>query len=160
MSADQIILLVVGLIVIAGVAVTVAYATAQVARGSDRPLAGPDPPGNRERDDDPADPGLANSQAGAGNPMRTSTSFITPASTRQVARVVAFLFLAATAVVVALTDAWPDSEAAIFTLVAAGMLLVVLFMDMVPPSALARGPTAIRSRRAGRASAPRSRSSR
>jgi diguanylate cyclase (GGDEF)-like protein len=67
--------------------------------------------------------------------MRSSTTFISPASTRQVARVVALLFLAAVAVVVALTRAWPDSEPAIFTLLAAGMLLVVLFMDMVPAAA-------------------------
>ena len=70
--------------------------------------------------------------------MRSSTTFISPASTRQVARVVAFLFLASVAVVVALTRAWPDNEPAIFTLLAAGMLLVVLFMDMVPPAALGR----------------------
>jgi diguanylate cyclase (GGDEF)-like protein len=70
--------------------------------------------------------------------MRSSTTFISPASTRQVARVVALLFLAAVAVVVALTRAWPEQEPAIFTLLAAGMLLVVLFMDMVPPAALGR----------------------
>jgi diguanylate cyclase (GGDEF)-like protein len=55
-----------------------------------------------------------------------------------VARVVAFLFLASVAVVVALTGAWPETQAAIFTLLAAGMLLVVLFMDMIPPAALGR----------------------
>ena len=70
--------------------------------------------------------------------IRGSTDFISPASTRQVARVVALLFLASVAVVVALTRAWPDQEPAIFTLLAAGMLLVVLFMDMVPPAAFGR----------------------
>jgi diguanylate cyclase (GGDEF)-like protein len=70
--------------------------------------------------------------------LRSSTTFISPASTRQVARVVALLFLASVAVVVALTRAWPDQEPAIFTLLAAGMLLVVLFMDMVPPAAFGR----------------------
>ena len=66
------------------------------------------------------------------------TVLVSPASTRQVARVVAFLFLASVAVVVALTRAWPDQEPAIFTLLAAGTLLVVLFMDMVPPASLGR----------------------
>ena len=51
---------------------------------------------------------------------------------------VAFLFLASVAVVVALTRGWPDNEPAVFTLLAAGTLLVVLFMDMVPPSAFGR----------------------
>jgi diguanylate cyclase (GGDEF)-like protein len=70
--------------------------------------------------------------------VRSSTTFFTPASTRQVARVVALLFLAAVAVVVALTRAWPESEPAIYTLLAAGLLLVVIFMDMIPPAALGR----------------------
>ncbi len=51
---------------------------------------------------------------------------------------VAFLYLASVGVVVALTRAWPDNEPAIFTLLAAGTLLVVLFMDMVPPAAFGR----------------------
>ena len=135
MSADQIILLAVGLIVIAAVAVTVAYATAHVARGaSSRPADDQSPPGLRDREDDPSEASAASASGAA----RTSTSFISPGSTRQVARVVAFLFLASVAVIVALTRAWPDRESAIFTLLAAGMLLVVLFMDMIPPAALGR----------------------
>ena len=137
MSADQIVLLAVGLIVIAAVAVTVAFATAQVARGN------PDGPAS---DNAVADPSLTSGTltgtgggggAGAGDgAKRTSTSFISPASTRQVARVVAILFLVAVAVIVALTGAWPDTEPAVFTLLAAGTLLVVLFMDLIPPAAL------------------------
>jgi hypothetical protein len=134
-SADQIVLLAVGLIVIAAVAVTVAFATAQVARGD------PDGPAS---DNAAADPSLTSGTltgtgggAGSGGgAKRTSTSFISPASTRQVARVVAILFLVAVAVIVALTGAWPDTEPAVFTLLAAGTLLVVLFMDLIPPAAL------------------------
>lgn len=136
MSSDQIILLVIGLIVIAAVAVTVAYATSSAARGT----GGASPP--RRSDPDPATVGLRGFDDPPEPPtgpataaMRSSTTFISPASTRQVARVVALLFLASVAVVVALTRAWPDNEPAIFTLLAAGMLLVVLFMDMVPPAA-------------------------
>ncbi len=122
----------VGLIVIAAVAVTVAYATSMAARGASSRTS-PDPVtgamrGQEERADGPA----------TGPTTRSSTSFIAPASTRQVARVVALLFLAAVAVVVALTRAWPEQEPAIFTLLAGGMLLVVLFMDMVPPAAFGR----------------------
>ena len=139
MSSDQIILLAVGLIVIAAVAVTVAYATSSAARGTGQEAAPkrpePDPAvaGMRGLDDAP-EPATGPATAA----MRSSTTFISPASTRQVARVVAMLFLAAVAVVVALTRAWPDQEPAIFTLLAAGMLLVVLFMDMVPPAAFGR----------------------
>jgi diguanylate cyclase (GGDEF)-like protein len=139
-SSDQIILLVVGLIVIAAVAVTVAYATSSAARGGGprngpprRPAPDPAVSTWRERDEQ-AEPATGPATA----VMRSSTTFISPASTRQVARVVALLFLAAVAVVVALTRAWPEQEPAIFTLLAAGMLLVVLFMDMVPPAAFGR----------------------
>ena len=136
MSSDQIILLVVGLIVIAAVAVTVAYATSSAARGtgrdapSERPAMDP-AIGAMRLPNDPPEPATGPATAA----MRSSTTFISPASTRQVARVVALLFLASVAVVVALTRAWPDQEPAIFTLLAAGMLLVVLFMDMVPAAA-------------------------
>ena len=132
MSTDQIVLLVIGLIVIAAVAVTVAYATSMAARGSGgRPASDP-ALGATLRAEEPA----AAPEPDA--PNRGSTSFITPASTRQVARVVALLFLAAVAVVVAITRAWPDQEPAIFTLLAGGVLLVVLFMDMIPPAAFGR----------------------
>ena len=139
MSADQIILLAVGLIVIAAVAVTVAYATAHAAGGGpSQPSSDPAAPGLRDHDDATADataPATGTARTGT---ARTGTSFISPASTRQVARVVAFLFLLSVVVVVALTRAWPENEPAIFTLLAAGMLLIVLFMDMVPPAALGR----------------------
>jgi diguanylate cyclase (GGDEF)-like protein len=133
-SADQIILLAIGLIVIAAVAVTVAYATAFATRATPRrQSADPAHAGWREHEDDePLDgPPVAAGQ-------RSSMAFITATSTRQVARVVAFLFLASVGVVVALTRAWPDNEPAVFTLLAAGTLLVVLFMDMVPPAAFGR----------------------
>mgnify|MGYP001822252509 CR=1 FL=1 len=132
MSADQIVLLVIGLIVISAVAVTVAYATSMAARGSTGG-ATPDPAlGATRRPEDPVD------EPGTQALNRSSTTFISPASTRQVARVVALLFLAAVAVVVAITRAWPDQEPAIFTLLAGGTLLVVLFMDMIPPAAFGR----------------------
>ena len=132
MTADQIILLVVGLLVIGAVAVTVAWATASPARHEDRAeglgLAGT---GQRDHEDAGTDLPRPRSQ----RPRRT---FISPTSTRQVARAVSLLFLASAAVIVAITDAWPATEAAVFTLLAAGTLLVVLFMDLVPPSALGR----------------------
>jgi diguanylate cyclase (GGDEF)-like protein len=132
-STEQIILLVVGLVVIAAVAVTVAYATVHAARESgDGSTSEAASGGLRDHADATPDPSITPALGAT----RTSTSFISPVSTRQVARVVAFLFLASVAVVVALTRAWPESEPAIFTLLAAGMLLVVLFMDMVPPAAL------------------------
>jgi hypothetical protein len=115
-SPDQIILLVV-VIVIAAMAVTLAYSTSMAARGKDtRPS--PEPAAGATRGTaDPVDPSL-----GTAPMARTSTSFITPASTRQVARVVALLFLAAVAVVVALTGAWQENVTAIFTLIAGGTL--------------------------------------
>ena len=76
--------------------------------------------------------------AGRSPLRRTVPSVVASGSPRQVARVVAFLFLASVAMVVAITHAWPESEAAIFSLIATGVLLVVLFMDMLPPAALGR----------------------
>jgi diguanylate cyclase (GGDEF)-like protein len=153
-TADQLVLLFVGLVVIAAVAVTVAYATAHARRRDVRP--GPAEtlwPGLRDHDDrligtadgaamtpsawpearnGPADSGQAAAAA------RASATFVSPTSVRQVARVVAFLFLAAAAVVVALTRAWPETEPAVFTLLALGVLLVVLSMDLVPNAVLGR----------------------
>ncbi len=135
MSTDQIVFLAVGLIVIAAVAVTVAYATAHVARsGVLSGGADPSSGGLRDHDDD----GRGAALPPGTNAARSSRSWVSPASTRQVARVVAFLFLASVAVVVALTGSWSDDQAAIFTLLAAGTLLVVLFLDMVPPAAMGR----------------------
>lgn len=132
MSADQILLLAIGLTVIVAVAVTVAWATAYTTR---RDLAATPPelamPGLRDQGD--GIPDLPRTAA-----PRSGRTFIAPTSTRQVARVVALLFLAGAAVIVALTGAWPETEAAVFTLLALGTLLVVLFMDLVPPAALAR----------------------
>ena len=137
MSADQIILLVVVLIVIAAVAATVAYTTLYAAGGTTpRTVADPSTQGLRDHEDSSADEGSTSGQSSGSG--RSGTTFFAPASTRQVARVVAFLFLAAVAVVVALTGAWPDDEPAVFTLLAAGTLLVVLFMDMIPPAAFGR----------------------
>ena len=141
MSADLILLLSLGLIVIAAVAVAVAYATAYTARrdfgAAPGEAAGP---GLRDHDDGPPElrqaVGPADATAGPGS--RPRSGFIASTSTRQVARVVAFLYLASVAVVVALSDAWPESQPAIFSLLAAGTLLVVLFMDLVPPAALGR----------------------
>jgi diguanylate cyclase (GGDEF)-like protein len=160
-TADQLVLLFVGLVVIAAVAVTVAYATAHARRRDARP--GRDAllwPGLRDHDDlmaaaadraaippsawPDAREGAADSEQGrtaaatATATQRATANLVSPTSVRQVARVVAFLFLAAAAVVVALTRAWPDTEPAVFTLLAVGMLLVVLSMDLVPPSALGR----------------------
>ena len=133
MSAEQIIPLVIGLIVIAAVAVTVAFATSMATRGDLPRLGGERSAGDGRGTDGPTADGER-----AGALARGSTTFISPASTRQVARVVALLFLAAVAVVVALTRAWPEQESAIFTLLAGGVLLVVLFMDMIPASAFGR----------------------
>ena len=133
MSAEQIIPLVIGLIVIAAVAVTVAFATSMATRGDLPRLGGQRSAGDGRDADGPTADGER-----TGALARGSTTFISPASTRQVARVVALLFLAAVAVVVALTRAWPEQESAIFTLLAGGVLLVVLFMDMIPASAFGR----------------------
>jgi diguanylate cyclase (GGDEF)-like protein len=137
-SADQVLLLVAGLIGIAAVAVTVAWATAYPTRRDDLDPAL----------DPIAEPARAGPRATAGTAGETArpipaaprpvTAFISPTSTRQAARAVAFLFLATAALVTALTHAWPEVESAIFTLLALGTLLVVLFMDLVPPATFGR----------------------
>jgi diguanylate cyclase (GGDEF)-like protein len=138
-SSDQIVLLVVGLLIIAAVAMTVAWVTASTARRQEpADRAGPGRPdhalggtGLRERAQEAAEPSRP-----AGGRARGLLG--NPTSTRQVARAVALLFLASAAIIVALTGAWPATEAAVFTLLAAGTLLVVVFMDLVPPSTLGR----------------------
>ncbi|HEY6507126.1 MAG TPA: GGDEF domain-containing protein, partial [Vicinamibacterales bacterium] len=157
MTADQLVLLFVGLVVIAAVAVTVAYATAHARRRDAQPERGETLwPDLRDHDDlmaaaadnaamspsawpEARSGAVDGDQAGVPTAAsRASAGLVSPTSVRQVARVVAFLFLAAAAVVVALTRAWPETEPAVFTLLALGMLLVVLSMDLVPPSALGR----------------------
>jgi diguanylate cyclase (GGDEF)-like protein len=56
--------------------------------------------------------------------------------THRVARVVSLLYLAGVAVVVAVTGAWPEAQAAVFAALALGTLLVVLFLDMLPRASL------------------------
>jgi diguanylate cyclase (GGDEF)-like protein len=128
------VLLAVGFILIAAMAGILAYATAHAVR-SHSPTEGPGEGARGRRD--PVDGAIDQSTTPASSAPPSGFLF-SRASTRQVARWVAFLFLASAFVVVALTGAWPDTEPAIYTLLAAGMLFVVLFMDMLPPSALGR----------------------
>ena len=57
----------------------------------------------------------------------------------RVVRVVAFLFLAAVGVVVAISGLWSDNAKAIYLLVAAGTLFVVFMQDLLPARVLGRG---------------------
>jgi diguanylate cyclase (GGDEF)-like protein len=135
MPTDQLIVLALGFIVLAIVAGVVAYATAQaVGRSAQRRSDRRPGPGRV----DPVEDGSPGTSAPSTTGSRVAAALVSPGSTRQVARVVAFLFLASVFIVVALTRAWPDDEAAIITLLAAGLLLVVLFLDMLPPAALGR----------------------
>jgi diguanylate cyclase (GGDEF)-like protein len=131
---DPSVVLAVGVVLIAAVAGVVAWATANAARSQ------PDRAADAPRRDQRLTP-APEAASRAGWPVslrRTVPSVVASGSPRQVARVVAFLFLASVAMVVAITRAWPESEAAIFSLIATGVLLVVLFMDMLPPAALGR----------------------
>jgi diguanylate cyclase (GGDEF)-like protein len=124
-SIEQLVLLVLITVVLAVIASLAALATAvTIRREPSEPMgAGRAPLPGDSRDGDE----LAERAAG-------------PAASPdpKVARVVAFLFLVSVAVVVALTGAWPETETAIFTLLAAGTLLVLLFMDMLPDRWLGR----------------------
>ena len=134
MPIDQSVVLAVGIVLIAAVAGVVAWATATAARSEQRPEA---PPPRR----DARHAAMAEAPpvtGGAAQPRRSVPGLVTPGSARQVARVVAFLFLSSVALVVAITRAWPEAETAIFALIATGVLLVVLFMDMLPSSAFGR----------------------
>ena len=89
MPIDQFLLLAAGLVLIGAVAITVAYATSQAVRGRSADGAG------EHRQPDPADPGPRDLPTGgdgpttpALGPTRSSSLLVTPASTRQVARVV------------------------------------------------------------------------
>ena len=55
-----------------------------------------------------------------------------PGAADRVVRVIAFVFLAAVAVFVAVTDAFPDTAVGIELLVAAGILFVVFVQDLLP----------------------------
>jgi diguanylate cyclase (GGDEF)-like protein len=137
---DLFVLLVLGLVLVAAVAGTVAYATAHAIR---RPApAGEDDgqttdTGHRDRQrQEPREPDRGPAQQG--RTTDADAGVVRPTDSRLVARVVAFLYLASVAMVVALTGAWPETEAVIFTLLATGTLLVVLFLDMLPKGALGR----------------------
>ena len=138
MPLDQFLLLAIGLILIAAVAVAVAVATSTLGQRAEVSARGVPRRAEQGRDDLAAIPVARSSDTpeGEDSPRRERWFPIGPSSTRQVARVVAFLLLAAVAAVVALSGAWPENEAAIFTLLAAGTLLVVLFMDMLPAAVL------------------------
>lgn len=140
MPVDLFVLLVLGLVLVAAVAGTVAYATAHAIR---RPApAGEDDgqttdTGHRDRQrQEPREPDRGPAQQG--RTTDADAGVVRPTDSRLVARVVAFLYLASVAMVVALTGAWPETEAVIFTLLATGTLLVVLFLDMLPKGALGR----------------------
>jgi diguanylate cyclase (GGDEF)-like protein len=133
---EQIVVLVLGLVVIAALAGLVAWTSAQAtSRGVPDREPSPRQAPRTERDlgasdeaqDVAAWPSTVRALASAG---------LVPGVGHQVGRVVALLFLASVAVVVAVTGAWPGSEAAIFTLLAAGMLLVVFFTDLLPAASL------------------------
>jgi diguanylate cyclase (GGDEF)-like protein len=138
MPIDQSAVLAAGVALIAAIAGVVAWATASATRSqpdpatADRPGLDPRLAPAREPSDREA------ARRGWPDSLRRVVPSVTSGSARQVARVVAFLFLASVALVVAVTRAWPESETAIFTLIATGVLLVVLFMDMLPPTALGR----------------------
>lgn len=61
-----------------------------------------------------------------------------PGTTDRVIRVLAFLFLAAVAVFVAVTNAFPATAVEIELLLAAGILFVVFMQDLLPASVLGR----------------------
>ncbi len=152
MPTDQFIVLALGFVVLAVVAGVVAYATAQAVgrsaqrradgRSAPRRADGRAVPGRADPVEDGSPGGSSWSSPGTSpawtTGSRVAAALVSPGSTRQVARVVAFLFLASVFIVVALTRAWPDDEAAVITLLATGLLLVVLFLDMLPPAALGR----------------------
>lgn len=113
------------MVLLAVLASVAALATALVAR-RDAPEGGPLVTGN----------GLNGRRDG--HVVPTPSESQARSALYRVARVVSFLFLAAVAVVVAVTRAWPATETAIFTLLAGGTLLVVLFLDMLPGDWLGR----------------------
>lgn len=113
------------MVLLAVLASVAALATALVAR-RDAPEGGPPVTGN----------GLSGRRDGQIAP--TPSESHSRIALYRVARVVSFLFLATVAVVVAVTRAWPATETAVFTLLAGGTLLVVLFLDMLPGDWLGR----------------------
>ena len=103
---DQSVVLAIGVALIVAVAGVVALATATAARS--RADATADAP---RRDQRLAPHPDEAARTGWQSPLRRSVpSMVTPGSARQVARVVAFLFLASVAMVVAVTRAWPDPK--------------------------------------------------
>ena len=54
----------------------------------------------------------------------------------RVVRIVSWVFILATTVIVAVTGLWPDTQAAIFALLAAAGLFVLVIHDLLPPNSL------------------------
>ena len=72
----------------------------------------------------------------AGNVELTDVGVVPPGAYDRVVRVVSWVFILATSTIVAVTGLWRDAQPAIFALLAAAGLFVLVVHDLLPPGAL------------------------
>ena len=82
---------------------------------------------------------------------------VPPGAYDRVVRIVAWVFILATSTIVAVTGLWPETQAAIFVLLALAGLFVLVVHDLLPPGR--SGPRSSSSRAASRSRSRRSSSS-
>ena len=72
----------------------------------------------------------------AGNVELTDVGVVPPGAYDRVVRIVSWVFILATSTIVAVTGLWRDAQPAIFALLAAAGLFVLVVHDLLPPGAL------------------------
>jgi diguanylate cyclase (GGDEF)-like protein len=70
------------------------------------------------------------------SPMLIETGDVPTGTYDRVVRIVSWVFILATTMIVAVTGLWPETQAAIFALLAAAGLFVLVIHDLLPPRSL------------------------
>jgi diguanylate cyclase (GGDEF)-like protein len=99
--------------------------------GRSSPLGGERRPRNRERERRAAE-----NAAVVGGPGEFSADGVPPQAYDRIVRIVAWSFLLAVTVMVAVTGLWPETQTTIFALVALAGLFVLVVHDLLPSDAL------------------------
>ena len=99
--------------------------------GRPSPLGGERRPRDRERERQAAE-----NAAVVGGPGELSADGVPPQAYDRIVRIVAWSFLLAVTVMVAVTGLWPETQTTIFALLALAGLFVLVVHDLLPSDAL------------------------
>jgi diguanylate cyclase (GGDEF)-like protein len=85
---------------------------------------------------DPSDPVAVEHAAATGDPVVPAPGTVPAGAYDRVVRIVSWVFILATFMIVAVTGLWPDSQLAIFALLAFAGVFVLVVHDLMPPRSL------------------------